>query len=202
MNDEEIIQQIKVGHTETYGNLIRKYNNKVFGYCISMLFNRTDAEEAVQDIFVKTYYGLGRFKGNSTFSTWLYRITANHCKDILRMRNRRKTESLDFLIETKGSQIEELFASDLMENFRMENRDLADKLLDILPTDYRMILTLREVNGLECREIAAILGCTLDAVKGRLKRARQCLLDNFGQFMETEHNLMKKESDRALRVLK
>lgn len=69
------------------------------GSCLSMLNNNTDAEEATQDIFVKAYQSLDKFKGGSSFSTWLYRITANHCLDILRWRNRRKTVSLDALIE-------------------------------------------------------------------------------------------------------
>ncbi len=184
MNDKEIIKQIKAGHTEAYGDFIREYHKKVLGYCLSMLSNRTDAEEAVQDIFVKAYNSLGRFKGNSAFSTWLYRITANHCLDILRKKNRRKTVSLDALIEEEGSRIEGLFASNRVESSALENRDLADKILSTLPSDYRTILTLREANSLEYQEIAAILGCSLDAVKGRLARARKHLQGNLRHFLE------------------
>ncbi len=184
MNDKEIIKQIKAGHTEAYGDFIREYHKKVLGYCLSMLSNRTDAEEAVQDIFVKAYNSLDRFKGNSAFSTWLYRITANHCLDILRKKNRRKTVSLDALIEDEGSRIEGLFASNRAESSALENRDLADKILATLPADYRTILTLREANGLEYQEISAILGCSLDAVKGRLARARKLLQGNLRHFLE------------------
>ena len=81
------------------------------GYCLSMLSNHTDAEEAAQDIFVKVYHSLPKFKGDSSFSTWLYRITTNHCLDVLRKRTRRKTTSLDALVEQDGDRIHALFST-------------------------------------------------------------------------------------------
>jgi RNA polymerase sigma-70 factor (ECF subfamily) len=148
------------------------------GYCFSMLSNLTDAEEAAQDIFVKAYLSLSKFKGESSFSTWLYRITANHCLDILRKRNRRRTVSLEALIEQDGDLIQELFSTPGNADSRMENRQLVDKILSTLPENYRMILTLREADELEYQEIADVLNCSLDSVKGRLARARKQLQEN------------------------
>ena len=154
------------------------------GYCLSMLSNHTDAEEAAQDVFVKAYRSLDKFKGNSSFSTWLYRITANHCLDVLRKRNRRKPLSLDSLVEDQGDQIHELFSTAPVAASQMENRDLTGKILSTLPPDYRTILTLREADGLEYQEIAVILDCSLDAVKGRLSRARKQLQENLRHFLQ------------------
>ena len=148
------------------------------GYCFSMLSNHTDAEEAAQDIFVKVYTSLNKFKGDSSFSTWLYRITANHCLDVLRKRNRRKNVSLESLVEQEGSQIQKLFATPSVADTHLENRQLADKILSTLTEDQRQILTLREAEGLEYQEIADVLNCSLDAVKGRLARARKQLQEN------------------------
>lgn len=189
-----MIEQIRGGQKELYGDLVRQYHKKVMGYCLSMLQNPTDAEEAAQDIFVKAYQSLGKFKGNSSFSTWLYRITTNHCLDVLRKRNRRKTYSLDTLIEEEGDQIHKLFATSPLAASQMENRDLAGKILSTLPEDYRSILTLREAEGLEYQEIAGILDCSLDAVKGRLSRARKLLQENLRHFLlEIDVNKAEKE---------
>ena len=184
MTDQEIIQQILSGQTEAYGELIRQYNRKVVGYCLSMLSNQTEAQEAAQDIFVKAYHSLRKFKGNSSFSTWLYRITTNHCLDILRKRTRRKTVSLDALVEAEGDHIERLFAVESTAASPLENRDLIQKILATLPEDYRTILTLREADGLEYQEIADVMGCSLDAVKGRLSRARKQLQEHLRHFLK------------------
>ena len=152
------------------------------GYCLSMLQNHRDAEEAAQDIFVKAYRALAKFKGDSAFSTWLYRITANYCLDILRKRNRRKTVSWEGLVEKEGEKIHRLMSASDNDSSRMEDRQLADKILSTLPEEYRSILTLREQDGLEYQEIAAILNCSLDAVKGRLSRARRQLQERLKHF--------------------
>ncbi len=171
---------------------MRQYHKKVMGYCLSMLQNHTEAEEAAQDIFVKAYRSLPKFKGNSTFSTWLYRITTNHCLDVLRKRNRRKTYSLDALVEEEGDSVHRLFSSNPVAAAQMENRDLAGKILSTLPEDYRIILTLREADGLEYQEIAETLDCSLDAVKGRLSRARKQLQENLRHFLR-ENDVYKEE---------
>ncbi len=150
-----------------------------------MLTNHTDAEEAAQDIFVKVYQSLAKFKGDSSFSTWLYRITANHCLDVLRKRNRRKNVSLESLVEQEGSQIQKLFATPALADSQLENHQLADKILSTLSEDHRQILTLREAEGLEYQEIADVLGCSLDAVKGRLARARKQLRENLRHIQKT-----------------
>jgi RNA polymerase sigma-70 factor, ECF subfamily len=192
ISDQELIQQIQSGQKELYADLVRQYHKKVIGYCLSMLQNHSEAEEAAQDIFVKAYRSLPKFKGNSTFSTWLYRITTNHCLDVLRKRTRRKTYSLDALVEEEGDQIHQLFSTAPMAASQMENRDLAGKILSTLPEDYRVILTLREADGLEYQEIAEILDCSLDAVKGRLSRARKQLQENLRHFLR-EKDVYKEE---------
>ncbi len=185
-SDHDLIQQIKSGHIEFYGNLIRRYRQKVMGSCLALLNNRTDAEEATQDIFVKAYLALDRFKGDSTFSTWVYRIAANHCLDILRSRNRRKTVSLNALVEKNGNHFQGLSAVPEKAASNLEDRQLVHLLLLDLPPHYRTILTMREAEGIGIREIADVMKCTLTAARGRLTRARQKARKNLGMFLEIQ----------------
>lgn len=199
ISDPEIIELILDGHTEAYADLVRQYHKRVMGYCFSMLADHSEAEEAAQDVFVKAYRSLGKFKGDSSFSTWLYRITANHCLDVLRKRNRRRTVSLDALLEQDGNRVQELFSEPGTFQARLEDRQLADRILSTLPSDYRTILTLREADGLEYQEIAKVLHCSLDAVKGRLARARKQLMANLRHLREVQdvHTYRKhKDKDR------
>jgi RNA polymerase sigma-70 factor (ECF subfamily) len=195
VDDTQIIQLIRKGETEAYGSLISRYQKRVMGYCFSMLSNQRDAEEAAQDIFVKVYLSLSQFKGDCSFSTWLYRITANHCLDILRKRNRRKNMSLEALVEKAGDQIEKFFASSRPADIRLENRQLADRILSTLNDEHRRVLTLRESLGLEYREIAQVLGCSENSVKGRLARARKQLRENLPYLQKKWHIVnMKQEA--------
>ena len=191
-----MIDIILKGDVERYGELMRLYNQKVLGYCLSMLNNRSEAEEAAQDIFTKAYHNLKKFQKNSSFSTWLYRITTNHCLDILRKRNRRRTVSLEALVESDGDRIEALFATSRTALPALESKDLTDKILATLPEDYRAILTLREAQGLEYQEIANTLDCSLDAVKGRLSRARKLLQENLQHFLKNK-DVLTHEGDRV-----
>lgn len=184
ITDHDKIELILSGQKDVYADLVRQYHKKVMGYCLSMLQNHTDAEEAAQDVFIKAYNNLPKFKGDSQFSTWLYRITANHCLDVLRKRNRRKTYSLDALIEAEGDSIHRHFSTAAVADTQVENRDLTGKILSTLPSEYRTILTLREVDGLEYQEIADVLDCSLDAVKGRLSRARRQLQEKLRHFLK------------------
>ena len=180
MDELEIIAQIRLGKKNAFASLVNAYQSKVRGYCFSMLGQRAAAEDAAQEVFVKAYKSLDKFRGDSSFSTWLYKITTNHCRDILRARARRKTLSLDQLIEDRGDQIESLLsassaaATNLVTN--VESRDLINKIFASLSEEYREVVILREVQGLSYMEIAQVLDCSLDAVKARLKRARKEIL--------------------------
>ena len=135
-----------------------------------MLGAADQADDAAQDIFVKAYERLPSFKEESSFGTWLYRLASNHCLDLLRARSRRKTESLESLVsepaETPGSSAGEL----------------AHHLLSLLSADHRLILSLRELQGLTYDEIAQVLGLSLDAVKAKLRRARIELQEKYDTF--------------------
>ena len=172
-SDFEIILEVLAGNQNAYAKLVRQYEGKVRGYCAAMLSDSTQAEDAAQEVFIKVFYALDKFRGNSSFSTWLYRITVNHCHDTLRKIIRRKAESWEALLEKEGDKIEKMFSAPAAGVTNLEQQELLHKILSQLPEKSREIIILREKEGLSYQEMADTLECTVDAVKARLKRARQ-----------------------------
>jgi RNA polymerase sigma-70 factor (ECF subfamily) len=172
-DDLDIVLEVLAGNINAFAKIIRKYETRVRGHCLAMLSNTTYAEDAAQEVFIKAYQSLGQFRGNSSFSTWLYRITANRCLDILRKKARKQTESWDALLEKEGSKIESMLVSQPAEESSAEQIELMAKILVHLSEKDRAMLLLREMQGLSYQELADTLGCSIDSVKARLRRARQ-----------------------------
>jgi RNA polymerase sigma-70 factor, ECF subfamily len=182
IKEHDLIPKILSGDTAAYAEIVRTHQAKVLGLCASLLGNATQAEDAAQEVFIKAHQSLRSFRGDSAFSTWLYRITANHCKDLLRKRSRERTESLDAMMEETAEGIQKFFEPSSDPRGALGASDLIEKLLSSLSPEERLVLTLREVQGLSYREISKTLECTLDAVKARLKRARQTLEEKVRHF--------------------
>lgn len=171
---------------DAYEVLVRRYEAKVRRLCVSMLSDPAEADDAAQEIFLKAYRSLDRFRGASSFSTWLYRIAANHCRDCLRSRSREASESWEALLEEQGDRIERLLSTPPAADTSGE-ADLVRRVLAQLSPDHRLILVLREVEGLSYEELADTLHCTLDAVRGRLSRAREDFEQRFRHFLGADN---------------
>jgi RNA polymerase sigma-70 factor, ECF subfamily len=182
LQDWEIVAEVRAGNLQAFGELIRRYQVKVRGYCFQMLVDRDLAEDAAQDIFFKAYRSLKTLKSDVAFSTWLYRITRNHCLDQLRKNARQAVESWEALLEQEGDRLQVLINRPAGSGAVIEDRELISKLLSCLPEAYREVIILREVQGLTYSEISKILDCSLDSVKARLRRARQELSERIRHF--------------------
>ncbi|MCX5789053.1 MAG: sigma-70 family RNA polymerase sigma factor [Elusimicrobia bacterium] len=165
----DLIRAAQAGRRSAFEALVRRHHVRIIQLCGSLLGNQAEAEDAAQEVFLKAYVSLTRFEGDAAFGTWLHRIAVNHCLDLLRKRARRKTDSLDELVEREGRAI--------------EAADLAARLLATLPEEQRVAITLRETQGLNYEEIAKVMDCTVDSVKGRLKRARETLEKSLRHFL-------------------
>ena len=172
MNDADLVAQVQAGDTEAFAELIRRHHASLHGLCLSLLHDPSASDDAAQEIFLKAFRRLPQFRKDAAFSTWLYRIAYHHCLDLLRSQSRRKTESLDAILEAEGGNPEKMLASPENTELSQENADLVHRVLSCLPPDYRLILTLRELQGLSYQELADVLDCSLDAVKAKLRRAR------------------------------
>ena len=179
-DDSEVIERIRAGDIEAYAVLVRKHQARIRSYCLWTLRNAAEADDAAQEVFIKAYRGLGSFRGSAGFSTWIYRIAVNHCRDLVRKAAKeRLNESLDALRERDGEAADALAST---EDPMKDRRRMIQEALDRLPEQYRTILILREAEGLSYDELAKFLGCSLDAVKARLKRARAQLEENARHF--------------------
>jgi RNA polymerase sigma-70 factor (ECF subfamily) len=171
LNDRDIIERILANNPEEYAELVRRHQDHIYGVCLTIVKNPTDAEDAAQEIFLKAYRRLRDFRFESAFSTWLYRVAYHHCLDMMKARSRRPAESLDALTEERGE-----FALEIPKPAEStEQIDVARQALENLTPDERMILIFREIQGLSYEELAQTLTLSLDAVKSRLRRARDSL---------------------------
>lgn len=159
--------------------LVERYRARVFNLCFKVLRNVTDAEDAAQDTFLKTYKKLESFRGDASFFSWLYLIALNTARDRLssihhqrQLRSRDITEFEPMPPPTQDRPDRALEREDM--------RNLARKALAKVPPHFRSVLILREFEGLQYKEIAAILGTTVGTVTSRVNRARE----SFKKFME------------------
>ncbi len=177
--DFELLAKFKKGDQQAFELLVRKYKTTVFNTIYSIMGNAQEADDIAQEVFLKVYTKASSFKGKSSFSTWLYRITVNKCIDELR---RRKNKIISY--ETEFNQEEKLKLKDVLasrenditEKLRQkELQDIIQKAMNSLPEKYRIILTLKEIEGLSYKEISQIMKISLAKVKIWLFRARQKL---------------------------
>lgn len=180
--DTRTVAAVLAGDAEAYAKLVRAYQGRVTRYCLLLMRNPVDAEEAAQDVFVKAYQSLHRFRGQASFFTWIGRIAHNHCMDLLRSRSRRRSQSLDEMLE-QGSGAGERFAEQPPADDRSDILTLVPGILNAMKPEHREVLVLRELQQLSYNDVAAALGCSLDAVKSRLRRARAEFSDKARHFM-------------------
>ena len=180
MNDngqeQKWIQAAKAGDTAAFESLVRLYEKRVFALALRMCGNREDAAEAAQEAFLAAWQGLAFFRGESSFSTWLYRLASNACVDLLRREGRHRAAagpSLDD--EEVGIDVPDRALSPQDEAERRELREAVDRGLSALTPEHRQVLVLREMHQLSYEEIAQTLDVDVGTVKSRINRARKQL---------------------------
>ena len=179
--DIDIISAVLDGDTEEFAVLIRRYQDKILGFCLSMLSENEAARDAAQEIFIKAYKGLADFRGDSAFSTWLYRIAFNHCRTLQQRTASARTESLDAMSAPAREEAERRIPRPL-DTSDDDLSKLAAQAVDSLPAGYRAAISLR-LQGADYQTIAATLGVSVDSVKARLRRARIILRDRLRHFL-------------------
>jgi len=175
LSDDQIVEKIRGGAKHHYRYLVERYKDRGMTLALRILRNREEAEEALQDAFVRAFRGLDAFKGESRFGTWFYRIVYNACLSRLEKKNPAIThvewdENREFEIEEMGNSIPLLA--------EIEMRDLAGivkKIIDSMPEKYAAILTLFYFQELSHDEICQIMNLPLGTVKTHLFRARAML---------------------------
>jgi RNA polymerase sigma-70 factor (ECF subfamily) len=174
-NEAEHIAQARNGDKDAYRILFEAYKDRLFGLVLSMVRHQEQAEDLTQEIFVKAYFALPSFAGDSAFYTWLFRIGSNHCLDYLRKRKLPEISLDDTTDEDETiSRVQNLEAPAAEHpDAQVEGESEVLKVLDSLDPDQRMVLSLREVEGYSYEEMGRILKCGVNTIKSRLNRARE-----------------------------
>ena len=175
--ENEIIRSVLRGNVNDFEKLVTAYEKNVYSLALRMVGDPEDAADMTQETFIKAYRSLSSFRGDSKFSSWLYRIASNVCLDFLRSRSRHPQVSLS------GSDEDERTAFELPDMSRNPEEQLMKKLsmeavrrgLEQLPEQQRQRLVLRELGGLSYAELAQTLGLEEGTVKSRIFRARKRL---------------------------
>jgi len=177
LEEEILVKKSKEGDFEAFEELVNLHEKHVYNIAWNMLRNQEDAEEVLQETFIKAYNKLNQFEGRSKFSTWLYRIATNEALMIIRKKNPVQPVSLDEPIDDgyKTKIRRELI--DWKENpqdiyLKKELKEKIDYIIYSLPEDYRSVFVLRDIQGFSGEKVSEILSITIPAVKARLHRAR------------------------------
>lgn len=173
-NDDQLyIESVLKGDTNSFAILVERYKDMVFSLALKVMKNREEAEEVSQDTFIKAFRSLKNFKGDSKFSTWLYKIAYHNCMDRLKKVARKyNTDTIDEVVENKITSTEDV----LKTIERKERAEIIKACLDELPEDERSILWFFYFEELSLKEITQVTSYSENNVKVKLHRARKKLL--------------------------
>ncbi|MCL7764658.1 RNA polymerase sigma factor [Polaribacter sp. Z014] len=193
MNEETFITQLQAGKQTAFSQLIDDYQHKVFGTCISFIPNKEDAEDVAQEVFLEVFKSIGKFKGDSKLSTWIYKITTNKCLEFIRKKNTKKRFA--FMQTILGNEIpldktsyftEVNHPGILLEN--QEKSAIIFKAINTLPEAQRVVFTLAKIDDKSYQEIVEITGKSLSSVESLMFRAKKGLQDKLENFYKNENS--------------
>lgn len=186
LDERRLIRRIRRGDEQAFALMVRTYEQRVFNMVFRMVGNREEAEDVAQDVFVTVFQSIHGFRGESKLSTWLYRITVNHCKNRLKyLRRRRKHlgRPLDEIAEAelaRGSGSHQAgFHAQLPRPDEEASGHQMERIIQAkiaaLEEDHRVLVVLRDIQGLSYQEIGEVTGLNIGTIKSRLHRARLTL---------------------------
>jgi RNA polymerase sigma-70 factor (ECF subfamily) len=183
-----LVEAARSGDIGAFESLVRRYDRNVFRIAQHITQNREDAEDVVQDAFLKAYQNLGQFQGQSKFYTWLVRIAVNEALMRLRRRRPERTVSIDEDVKTEEDSMPREIADWSPNPEQMytqaELKDILGKTIQGLPPSFRTVFVLRDVEGLSTEETASALELSVPAVKSRLLRARLQLRERLNKYFK------------------
>jgi len=186
--DVELVAEAQMGEVLAFDELVERYYGRIYGLAYNMTSNREDAEDLVQEIFVKAYAALPRFRGKSSFYTWIYRIAINKTINYRKKRNSQRMLSLDQFdqeiktddlyhdLTSKGSPLRNLSLTELQKRLNKALQGLSEK--------HRAVVVLHDMQGIPHETIAKMVGASVGTVRSRLFYARQQMQNELVEFIK------------------
>jgi RNA polymerase sigma-70 factor, ECF subfamily len=174
--DEQIVERIRAGEAALYEILMRRYNQRLYRVAVSILRNEAEAEDVMQDAYVRAYAHLNQFNGQAQFSTWLTKIAVYEA--LARLRGQGRTDNIDLILETNihvMSSVTRMSRDPETQAYDEELKVVMERAIQSLPATYRSVFVLRAVEGMNVAETAGCLDLSLEAVKTRFHRGRSLL---------------------------
>ena len=172
LSDEQLVELAVSSEPEAFGEIVRRWERKIFALCFGMLAREDDARDAAQETFIAAYRNLARFRGEAKVSSWLHRIAVNQC---LTTKRRAKTRSEEFIDDEKNDEERFFIAPDKLSPSRTtednERLTLVRQAVTSLPSELRQIVVMKEFEDMTFQEIAETLEVPLSTVKSRLYTA-------------------------------
>jgi RNA polymerase sigma-70 factor (ECF subfamily) len=182
-SDARVVEECKKGSDKAFEILYRRYNGKVYAIAYSITKNREEALDVVQEAFTKVFRHLHNFKGDSSFYTWLYRITMNLCIDLTRKSSRG--QGVPYIEGHKDNKEENVIAENPSENLsRKEMMDRLKSAIEQLPFYHRQVILMREIGGMSYEEIAKATKVSKGTVMSRLFHARRKIREKMERYLK------------------
>ncbi|MEO7539175.1 MAG: RNA polymerase sigma factor [Pyrinomonadaceae bacterium] len=166
--DFELGQVASRGNMVAFEEIYRRHHRRVYSICLRMLQNASEAEDLTQDVFIQLYRKIGSFRGDSAFTTWLHRMTVNQ----VLMHFRKRTVKFEKTTEEGETPVQIVSGTANPEKMRIVDKIALDNAIEQLPTGYKNVFVLHDVEGFEHEEVARILGCSVGTSKSQLHKAR------------------------------
>ena len=174
--DKKLVERVQAGDKTAFDLLVRKYQHKIIALIGRYVYDFHEAQDVAQETFIKAYRALPKFRGDSAFYTWLYRIAINTAKNHVVSRGRKPVDvDVDDAQFFEGDHQLKDIATPENELYKDELDLVIKRTLNKLPEDLRMALTLREFEGMSYDEIARVMDCPVGTVRSRIFRARETL---------------------------
>jgi RNA polymerase sigma-70 factor (ECF subfamily) len=175
INDDELIARCQRGDLTAYEPLVNKYRERIYAQAFNLTRNADDAYDLCQETFVKAWKSINRFRGQSSFYTWLYRIATNLGIDLIRNKEKNPTTQFDDALEKEETEENKPFAHQAVPSDEVLQKELGqaiDAAIARLTPEHREVIVLREFEGLDYKDIATAVGCSIGTVMSRLHYAR------------------------------
>ena len=193
MEEEKFIVALREGTNQAYVQLLDEYQQKVFGTCISFVPNQEDAEDIAQEVFVEVFNSIGKFKGDSKLSTWVYRIATNKCLEFIRKKNTKKRFGFMQSLLGNGTPIDRssYFTEFNHPGIQLENKEKSEILfaaINQLPETQRIVYTLNKIDDLSYQEVSEITNKSVSSIESLLFRAKKNLQKLLHDYYKKEGN--------------